>query len=111
MRPRRSSSTSLPSKSRRPRRLRIPACCQPEAFEPLTEQLPDLRSGLVEAGLSGLEAVAHQRFDGVGRSRHESIHILVGFEAREDVVRDRAVVAAPGPADADPETQEVTRAE
>ena len=50
------------------------------------------------------------RLDGVRGAGDERLDVDLGLELREDVVGDRAAVAAAGPADADPEPQELLRA-
>jgi len=57
------------------------------------------------------QAVSRERLHRVGRTRHECVYVLLGIEPRQHVVGDRTVVAAAGAADADPQAQEVLRAE
>ena len=65
----------------------------------------------MNAALGGLETLAGDRLDRVGRARDDRLGVVVRVEVREHVVGERTRVAAPGPAHADAQTEEVLRAE
>ena len=66
---------------------------------------------LVVALLRGLEPVAHDRLDRIGRPRDQSLDVGLGLERREHVVGHRPAVATAGAPHADAQPQEVLRAE
>ena len=66
----------------------------------------------VEAALRLLRARrATSELDGVGGAGDDRVRVLLGRERREHVVGDGATVAAAGAADADPQPEELLRAE
>src|SRR5580765_301592 len=68
-------------------------------------------SNLVEAALRGLEPCGVERLDGLGGARDEPLGVVVRLEIGENVVGERAAVSPLGPADADPQPEEVLGAE
>ena len=73
--------------------------------------LPSGRSPSVEAALRLLETVRDERLDGVRRAGDDRCGVVLGRERREDEVGDVARVAATRAADADPQPEELGRAE
>ena len=65
----------------------------------------------VELPLRRVEPLGVERLDRVGGAGDDRRGVLVRLEVGEHVVGERAPVAAPGPADADAQPQEVRRAE
>src|SRR5581483_4706616 len=55
------------------------------------------------------DRLGDEAFDGVGGALDERAGVVVRLEVREDVVRERARVAALGPTDADAQAREVLR--
>ena len=65
--------------------------------------------GSVELRLRLLQAFGVQRLDCVRRARDDRVRVLVRIEVRQDVVGERARIAALRPADADAQSQKVLR--
>src|SRR5215208_3174408 len=63
----------------------------------------------VEAGLRAFQPLGHEHLNRVGGARDQSVDVRLGLEAGKDVVRDRPMVTATRPADADPKPEEVLR--
>src|SRR3954471_11990243 len=79
----------------------------PRAVMVLVRMCQTASALFVDAALCRLEPLGIEGLDRVGGARHERLCVVVWLEIREDVVRERARVAALRAADSDPEAHEL----